>query len=193
MTTRTDNERAAKVALAVVAIIGLLVPAIVGLIVGATPDTTMRVGDVGTFVTSNTSAGGFFTLSATTLQTSTGSIVVSRPLSVVRGQRLQVEDRLKSGLHLCVHTTPPTCADVTGQWTGQMQPVQHQRHAFAWLAARMSILSAVTWFLAGLIATLITMIALGHAGGWAPNEVPSEALDPSGSEDTTAKAHTNIS
>lgn len=170
MTTKAGKERAANAALAVVAIIGLLVPVIVGVIVGVTPDTTLRVGDVGTFESSNTSAGGFFTLPATTLQTTTGSIVVLRPLSVVRGQRLQVEDRLKSGLQLCVQTTPPTCADVAGQWTGQLQPVERQRHAFTWFAEHMGMTGAVVWFLFGLIATLIAIFALAGPGGWSSDD-----------------------
>jgi hypothetical protein len=74
--------------LAAVAIIGLLVPLILAALVGFTPDTTLRVGDAGTFVSSNTSAGGFFALPATTLRTSIGSIVVSRSLSVANGKSL---------------------------------------------------------------------------------------------------------
>jgi len=174
--TKAGKEHAGGRALAAVAIIGLLVPVILGVLVGFTPDTTLRVGDAGTFVSSNTSAGGFAALPATTLQTSTGSIVVSRSLSVVRGQHLRVEDRLKSGLHLCVLTTPPTCADVAGLWTGQLQPVEHQRHAFAWLAEHIGMTGAAAWFLFGLIATLIAIFALAGPGGWSPEDGQSDVL-----------------
>jgi hypothetical protein len=180
MTTKAGKERAANVALVVIAIIGLLVPVIVGVLVGVTPDTTLRVGDVGTFETSNTSSGGFFTPSATTLQTSTGSIVVLRPLSVVRGQRLRVEDRLKSGLQLCVQTTPPTCADVAGQWTGQLQPVGQQSSAFTRFVAHVGIPGAAAWFSLGLIATLIAIFALAGPGGWSSDDESSDGTEPSG-------------
>jgi hypothetical protein len=178
MTTITGQERAAIVVMPVVMIVGLLVPMIAGVLVGVTNDTTLRAGDLGTFVSSSTSAGGFGARSATTVQTSIGSIVVSGPLSAVRGQRLEVEDRLKSGLHLCVRTTPPICADVVGEWTGPMQSVQHQRHAFAWLAALMSVPGAVMWFLAGLIATVIAGMVFIPDDGPAPDEVPSEGRIP---------------
>ncbi|MGN2254295.1 hypothetical protein ACFWZ4_13020 [Frateuria sp. GZRe12] len=170
MGTTARSKRAAKWTLATVVTIGLVVPLIVALLVSSTADTTTRVGDVGSFVSSTTSAGGFFTRPATTVQTSAGSIVVSGRLSAVKGQRLKVEDRLKSGLHLCVQTTPPTCVDVEGPWTGDMQPVRNQWQVFGWLAARVSVAAAGLWFVLGLIATMVAASLLASAGGWARAE-----------------------
>lgn len=180
MTVKEGKKRAADVALAAVAFLGLLAPLIIGVVAGVTPDATLAVGEAGTFVASNTSAGGFFTPSATTLQTSTGSIVVWKPLSVVHGQRLRVEDRLKSGLQLCVQTTPPICAAVAGQWTGQLQPVRQKNHAFTRLAARVGIPGAAVWFALGLIATLIAIVALARPGGWLSDDMSSDGSEPSG-------------
>ncbi|MCX7514987.1 hypothetical protein [Frateuria sp. STR12] len=167
MGTTTKSKRAAKWALATVVAIGLVLPLIIALLVSFTADTTMRVGDVGSFVSSTTSAGGLFARPATTVQTSVGSLVVSGRLSAVKGQRLAVEDRLKSGLHLCVQTTPPTCVDVEGPWTGDMKPVRNQWQVFGWLAARVSVAAAGLWFVLGLISTMVAASLLASAGGWA--------------------------
>lgn len=177
MTTRTGKGRAANIAMALVAIVGLLVPAIIGVIAGVATDTTLRAGNVGTFVSSSTSVGGLFTPTATTVQTSTGSVVVSGSLSALRGQELRVEDRIKSGLQLCVQTTPATCADVTGQWTGPMQPVQYQHHASTWILSHIGITGAMSWFFFGLIATLVAVVKLADAGGWSQPRVDGEGIE----------------
>lgn len=170
MGTTTRSKGVAKWTLATVAAIGLVLPLIVALLVSFTADTTMRVGDIGSFVSSTTSVGGFFARPATTVQTSVGSLVVSGRLSAVKGQRLEVEDRLKSGLHLCVQTTPPTCVDVEGPWTVDMKPVRNQWQVFGWLAASVSVAVAGLWFVLGLVATMIAASLLASAGGWAGAE-----------------------
>jgi hypothetical protein len=175
MMAKSGKEHAAKVALAVAAIVGLLVPVIIGVAVSVTPDTTLRAGDVGTFETSNTSTGGFLAPFATTLQTSTGSIVVLSPLSVARGQHLRIEDRLKSGLQLCVQTKPPTCAAVAGEWTGQLQPVGQQSHAITRFAAHVGIPGAAAWFSLGLFATLIAVFSLARRSS---HDASSDGTEP---------------
>jgi hypothetical protein len=158
MAAKVGKKRKATMALTLIAIIGLVVPLITGVMASATPDALLRVGDAGKFVSSSASSGGLFTPTSTTVQTSTGSIVVSGALSAVRGQGLLVEDRLKSGVQLCVQTTPATCAFVDGQWTGNMHSVQDQRHSVTWLPARIGVDAAAFWFLVGLVATVTALV-----------------------------------
>lgn len=151
--------RPQKNILSTVAIIGLLLPALAGALISITADVTLRTGTAGTFVYSSTSGGGFFTPAATSVQTSSGTVVVSGPLSALRGQQLGVEDRLKSGLWLCVKSnsvaTTSTCAPVLGPWTGEMQANLGKRPLFAWLAAHVATTWLGYWFVVGFLLTFI--------------------------------------
>ncbi len=158
--TPPAHTHAGRWTLAAVAIVGLAVPLILAVALAATADTTLRVGDAGTFNSSATSAGGYLSPAATTVQSSTGSIVVSGPLSAVRGQRLVVVDRLKSGLHLCVAVANAAgnrrvCAGVSGQWTGNMHPVEHPPQAFGWLAVHVGAEGLAYWLFWGLVSLAV--------------------------------------
>lgn len=164
------KKRAATATCVIIAVIGMLLPAVVAVIVALTTDTPLRTANAGHFVSSSASGGAFFVRPVTTIQTSTSSVVVTGRLSAVKRQRLEIVDRLKSGLHLCVQSTPPTCIEIEGQWTGQLKPVEHEHQMFAWLAARFSIPLTVLWLLFGSIALVFAVCLLASAGGWAPDE-----------------------
>lgn len=146
-----------------VIVIGLVVPAILGILIGVTPNTLVQRADAGQFVSATASAGGFFTPGLSTLQTTRGSFTIVGNLSANRGQPLQVIDRTKTGVQLCVVTTPRVCADLAGQWAGSMQPVPHVHHRFAPLVTQLGSSGVAIWIVWGVVATLLSGIAAAMA------------------------------
>jgi hypothetical protein len=147
----------AKLALAIwlsVCFVGIAVPAIIGILIGYTPNTLIASADAGKFISSNASAGGFFTPGITTIQTTTGSFIVWDQLSAQRGQPLQATETLKDGVQICVMATPRVCANLAGQWPGTLQVVPHTRHIFAPLVTHLGASGAAAWLMLGLLASL---------------------------------------
>lgn len=138
-----------------IVIIGLALPAAIGVLIGLTPNIPVASADAGQFVSANASAGGFFSLGVTTVQTTKGSITVYGQLSVERGRPLLVQETLKDGLRLCVQETPPTCAGIAGKWAGKMEPVGHTRHMFAPLATHIGADGVAIWIFWGILATVV--------------------------------------
>lgn len=148
------SKLAAAILLGIV-VIGLALPAAIGVLIGLTPNIPVASADAGQFVSANASAGGFFTLGITTVQTTKGSITVYGQLSVERGRPLLVRETLKDGLQLCVQGNPPTCAGIAGKWAGDMEAVAHTRHMFAPLATHIGADGVAIWILIGLLMTLV--------------------------------------
>lgn len=109
------------------------VPGLLDIGLRQTPDLVTASADVGTFISSTGSPGGFWTNPASTVQTTTGSIIVSGSFSGSIGQKLALEQRLKTGLQLCT-STGSVCAPLAGPWPGRLQPVPYRRPALAFLA-----------------------------------------------------------
>lgn len=156
-----------------IAVLGLLIPAIVGVLIGITPNPVVRSTDAGQFVSATTSAGGFFTPGVTSVQTTQGSFAIIGPLSAERGQSLQVIDRLKDGLQICLRESAPVCAPIAGQWTGQMHPVQRIHHMFEPLVTIIGANGVAAWLSLGLLAVLISGIIIALVTDPAPSEAPS--------------------
>lgn len=155
--------------------VGVVVPLLLLGLIGITPDSTVSTGDAGFFVSSITSGGGFLSQAVSTVQASGGSIAVYGPVSAVRGQRIWVEDRLKSGLQLCLNGSPPACAQIAGSWSGPLRAVQYEHHVFTPLAASISEDTLARWFLWGLLLSFVSGVFLLTLG--------SIALDSEDEED----------
>lgn len=144
--------------------IGVLVPLLLLALLGLTPDSKLREGPAGSFISSTTSGGGFLSGPVSTVQTTTGSVAVYGPVSALHGQRLWVEDRLKSGLALCVDGSPPACTKIAGRWNGPLRTVQYEHHVFTPLAASITEDTLARWFLWGLLWSFVAgvfMLCLG--------------------------------
>ncbi len=109
-------------------------PSLVSLGLNYTPDVVTATAGIGEFVSSTAAQGGFTTPTLTTVQTTTGSVVVTGSFSGARGQRLALYRKLKTGLQLCVVRAAGACAPVSGTWPGPFQPIPHRRPALAFLA-----------------------------------------------------------
>ena len=109
-------------------------PCLISLGLNRTPDVVTATSDVGEFTSSSAAQGGFTTPTLTTVQTTSGSVVVTGSFSGARGQKLSLDRKLKSGLQLCVADSPETCAAVSGTWPGDLRPVPHKRPALAFIA-----------------------------------------------------------
>lgn len=109
------------------------VPGLLDIGLRQTPDLVTASASAGTFVSSSGSPGGFWSSSASTVQTTTGSMIVDGSFSGSIGQRLTLEHRLKSGLQLCT-ATGSVCAPLAGAWPGRLLPVPYRRPALAFLA-----------------------------------------------------------
>lgn len=137
-----------------IVVLGLALPAAIGVLIGLTPNIPVASADAGQFVSANASAGGFFSLGVTTVQTTKGSITVYGQLSVERGRPLLVQETLKDGLRLCVQETPRTCAGIAGQWAGKMDPAAQSRPMFAPLVTHIGADGVAIWIFSGVLATL---------------------------------------
>lgn len=117
------------------------------------PDVLTANADAGTFV-SSTAADG-----TTTIQTTTGSVVVTGAFSSPTGQRLTLERRLKSGLQLCI-VDGPVCASLAGPWPSALRPVPYKRPTLAFLVPWLPSLPSL-YFDATLLTFAWCMVALG--------------------------------
>lgn len=156
-----------------IAVLGLVVPAIIGVLIGITPNPVVRSADAGQFVSATSSAGGFFTPGVTSVQTTQGSFAIVGPLSAERGQPLQVIDRLKDGLQLCLSESAPVCAPMAGPWAGQMQPVRRAHYMFEPLVTTIGAEGVAAWLALGLLAVLISGIIIAVITDPTPPEAPS--------------------
>lgn len=154
-------------------VIGLIVPAIIGVLIAITPNPVVGNADAGQFVSATTSDGGFFTPGVTSVQTTRGSFAIIGPLSAERGQSLQVVDRLKDDLRLCLQEPKPVCAPMAGPWAGQMQPVQRTRHIFEPLVTAIGSTGVLAWLAAGLLAVVLSGLIIAVVTGPPPAEAPS--------------------
>ncbi len=154
-------------------VIGLVVPAIIGVLIGITPNPVVGTADAGQFVPATTSDGGFFTPGVTSVQTTRGSFAIVGPLSAERGQSLQVVDRLKNDLRLCLQELKPVCAPMAGPWAGQMHAIQRPHHVFEPLVTAIGSMGVLAWLAAGLLAVVLSGPIIAVVPGPPPAEAPS--------------------
>lgn len=133
----------------------VVVPAIIGILIGLTPNYPVRSADAGRFVSATTSVGGFFAPDVTTVQTTRGSISVDGHVSAERGQAMEIEDRLKDGLQLCVEGQSRICTKLASPWAGRMQQATHPYYPFAPLARAIGATDIATWIALGVLTTFV--------------------------------------
>jgi hypothetical protein len=137
-------------------------PCLISLGLAYTPDVVTATAGIGEFVSSSAAQGGFFSPALTTVQTTTGSVVVTGSFSGARGQRLALDRKLKSGLQLCVTDSVGSCALVSGTWPGRLQATQHERPRLAFLAPMQRNEYLQQWYFGAflLILPLTALVAL---------------------------------
>lgn len=156
------KQRSALIGWFIVVLAGVVVPGVILILIAMTPNTPIRAGAAGRFVSSTASAGGFMASNITTVQTTTGSIAVYNAFSAPRNETLVVQETLKSGA-LCAEGKPDTCVDLMGSWAGDMQPVSHAHHVFAGLVTGIGTGGAALWLLIGVFLSIGATATLAQA------------------------------
>lgn len=139
----------------IVILAGVVAPVVILILMAMTPNTLIRTGAAGRFISSNASAGGFMAPNITTVQTTSGSIAVYKTFSAPRNETLIVRETLKDGLQLCAEDKPDACVGLAGHWAGDMQPVPHDHHIFAGLVTGIGSGPAWLWLMMGIFATIV--------------------------------------
>lgn len=161
-----------KYVLMVVATLGLVVPLALGAVIGLTPDTLLRDGSAGQFVSASSSAGGFFNSSVTSVQTSIGTVAVFGSFSALRGQELRVTERLKSGTRLCVVEQSSTCSVLAGVWPGKLDVTPDKRPWITPLVSRIGVRGVTQWCAFGFLLTILTGMVAAAASAAKPKPEP---------------------
>lgn len=161
-----------KYVLMVVATLGLVVPLSLGAVIGLTPDTLLRDGSAGQFVSASSSAGGFFNSSVTSVQSSIGTVAVFGSFSALRGQELRVTHRLKSGTRLCVEDQPSTCSVLAGVWPGKLDVTPGKRPWTTPLVSRIGVQGVTQWCAFGFLLTILTGLMTAAAWTSEPESEP---------------------
>lgn len=138
----------------VVFAIGVVAPVAILILMALTPDTLLRTGAAGRFVSSTASAGGFMAPNISTVQTTTGSVAVYKTFSAPQNEMLVIRQSLKDGLQLCAEGKPDTCTELTGSWAGDMKLVPHAHHLFAGLVTDLGSRIVSLWLVVGMLATV---------------------------------------
>lgn len=157
------KQRSALTGWFIVVLAGVVAPGVILILMAMTPNTPLRSGAAGRFVSSTASAGGFMAPNITTVQTTSGSIAVYNAFSAPRDEALVVQETLKSGLQLCAEGKPDTCVDVMGGWAGDMRPVSHTHHVFAGLVTGIGFKGAALWLLIGVFLSIGATAILAQA------------------------------
>ncbi|MBN8734834.1 MAG: hypothetical protein J0H27_01045 [Xanthomonadales bacterium] len=139
-------------------------PWLISLGLAYTPDVVTATAGTGEFVSSFAAQGGFFSPALTTVQTTTGSVVVTGSFSGARGQRLVLDQKLKSGLQLCVTDSAGSCAPVSGTWPGHLQATHHERPRLAFLAPMQRNEYLQQWYFGAFLLTLPLTALVALAG-----------------------------
>jgi len=148
-------------------LIGIVAPATILVLIGSTPNTVLRTGAAGQFVSASASSGGIFSPGLTTIQTTTSSLAVYGTFSAQRNQPLVVRETLKDGLQLCAQGKSDTCVGLAGSWAGDMKPVPHASHRFAGLVTGIGDRWASLWLMMGILLWIgaAVLVAQQFEGG----------------------------
>lgn len=153
-------------------------PCLISLGLAYTPDVVTATADTGEFVSSSAAQGGFFSPALTTVQTTTGSVVVTGSFSGARGQRLTLDRKLKSGLQLCAVDSAGSCAPVSGTWPGSLQATHHETPRLEFLAPMQRNDYLRQWYFGAFLFTLPLTLMCALAG-----RIPSD--DANGEQQST--------
>lgn len=125
----------------------------------------IRSADVGTFISAESSQGGFFAPTLTNVHTSGGTITVVGAFSALRGRPLSVEEINKSGLHLCVAGAPSSCVPLAGTWTGGLLHTSHATKVFNFYKYGLTSENFGAWLVMGSLLSFGALIMVGVAFG----------------------------
>ena len=121
--TISGTQLAGLLGVIIVILLGVVAPICLWTWQANAASAAIRSADVGTFISAESSQGGFFAPTLTNVHTTAGDISVLGTFSALRGRPLSVQDLNKSGLHLCVTGAPASCVPLAGPWTGGLQRV----------------------------------------------------------------------
>jgi hypothetical protein len=149
-------------------------PCLISLGLAYTPDVVTATAGIGEFVSSSAAQGGFFSPALTTVQTTTGSVVVTGSFSGAKGQRLALDRKLKSGLQLCAIETAGSCAAVSGTWPGSLQTTRHETPRLAFLAPMQRHDYLHQWYFGAFLFTLPLTLMCALAGRTSSDDASGE-------------------
>lgn len=125
------------------------------------PTGVIARGPVGNFVSASSSPGGFFAPTLTSIQTTSGTIIVVGSFSALRGSALVVEQTNKDDdMRLCVIDAPAICATVSGFWAYKLAPVPEAAQVFDFRKHGLSRDSLWRWLYFGTLAIVAAFIAI---------------------------------
>lgn len=166
---REDTPSGAQLA----SLLGVLLAILLGVIVpiclwtwqANAANAAIRSADVGTFISAESSQGGFFAPTLSNVHTSGGSIAVVGTFSALRGRPLSVEDLNKSGLHLCVKGAPASCVPLAGPWTGRLLPTPRAKKVFNFYRYGLTSENFGGLLAMGILVSLGDLVMFGIAFG----------------------------
>lgn len=180
----SDASRRGRLALFIFLLpfsLGVVAPIVLMLWEAASRTAIVVSGDAGEFISANSSPGGFTAPSLTSVQTTTGTIVVSGILSAPRGRALTVSRTNKAGMQLCVVGTPVLCASLAGDWPGAVSASPEAASVFDFTKHGLDYTSLGAWLVLGILTTFFAMVAaLVVASSRAPDhdsDSPSGCMD----------------
>lgn len=166
---QADSFSRAQVAsllgLLLVILLGVIAPICLWIWQAHAPSAALRSMDVGTFISADSSQGGFFAPTLTNVHTTGGSITVIGTFSALRGRPLSVQDHNKSGVQLCVTDAPASCAPLAGAWTGGLEPTSQAARVFDFYKYGLTSENFVGWLTIGCVLSFAAFVLFGVAFG----------------------------
>lgn len=159
------DQFASLLGLFLVILLGVVAPICLWTWQAHAADAALRSADVGTFISAESSQGGFFAPTLTNVHTSSGSITVLGTFSALRGRPLSIEDLNKSGQHLCVAGAPASCVPLAGAWTGGLIPTSHATKVFNFYKYGLTSENFVGWLAMGSLLSVVALAMFGVAFG----------------------------
>lgn len=146
-----------------IVLVGVVMPIGIRTWRSLTPTVALRSGDAGIFISSTATAGGFFSGTLSSVQTTAGSVTVEGVFNAAKGQALKINDLNKDGLQLCAAGDLTTCLRVEGTWSGPLKPATDSHRAFDFERYGLDSASVGTWLVFGVLFSffsLVTAIAI---------------------------------
>lgn len=142
---------------------GIALPGALLIWQAATPQSVVRSGDAGQFLSAS-GANGLLQPALTNIQTTHGSLIVQGLFSAPRGRALEVAELNDAGgAHLCAVGDLNTCLPLAGTWAGALTPTPHhtfdfERYGLAnsnlWTWVAFGILLCFTFGMVGLVVVV---------------------------------------
>lgn len=147
-------------------LLGIALPAAVLVWQGATPQSVVRSGDAGQFLSAS-GANAFLQPALTNVETTHGSLIVRGLFSAPHGRKLDVvELNDADGAHLCAVGDLDTCLPLAGTWAGVLAPTPN--HTFDFERYGLANANLWAWVACGILLCLISglvglVVVIEHA------------------------------